>query len=143
MGAKKPVTASCRRMGLTSAAGPARLFIRRCGLEDNPAEILSTIYGGGVPDFTKRKAVADADVWEFDQQPLIDAVKSDGMAVAGDYVSFRPSQSANGRISIWRRQVTFMCQQLSAETANRPVGSTSRCTAVLRKSEIVCAEVRL
>src|SRR4051812_28162614 len=79
--------------GTDPCSGTGKTFIRRCGLEDNPAEILSTIYGGGMTDFSKRKRVADADVWEFDQQPLIDAVKSEGMAVADDYVSFGPSRS--------------------------------------------------
>jgi poly(3-hydroxybutyrate) depolymerase len=80
--------------GTDSCTGTGKTFIRRCGLEDNPAEVLNTIYGGGTPDFSKRKAVSDTDVWEFDQQALIDAVKSEGMPVANDYVSFGPSQSA-------------------------------------------------
>jgi len=79
--------------GTDSCSGLGKTFVRRCGAEDNPAEVLSTIYGGQ-PDPTRRKEVPDADVWEFDQQPLIDAVKNEGMPVSGDYVSFRVLQSA-------------------------------------------------
>src|SRR4051794_16058845 len=84
----EPVTASCRLMGPIHVAGRVGLSFRRCGLEDNPVEVLSTIYGGGVPDFSKRKAIADADVWEFDPQALIDAIKNESGPVAGDYVSY-------------------------------------------------------
>jgi poly(3-hydroxybutyrate) depolymerase len=73
--------------GIDSCSGVGKTFIRRCGAEDNPAELLSTIYGGGMPDLSKRKGTLDADVWEFDQQPLIDSVKNEGTLVAGDYVS--------------------------------------------------------
>ena len=71
--------------GTNSCSGLGSTFVRRCGAEDNPAEVLSTIYGGE-PDPTRRKEVPDADVWEFDQQPLIDAVKNEGASVSGDYV---------------------------------------------------------
>jgi poly(3-hydroxybutyrate) depolymerase len=71
--------------GTDSCSGLGSTFVRRCGAEDNPAEVLSTIYGGE-PDPTKRKEVPDADVWEFDQQPLIDAVKNEVASVSGDYV---------------------------------------------------------
>jgi hypothetical protein len=80
--------------GTDSCSGMGKTFIRRCGLEDNPVEVLSTIYGGGVPDFGKRKAIADADIWEFDQQALIDAVKNEGLPIAGDYVWYGALPSA-------------------------------------------------
>jgi hypothetical protein len=59
-----------------------KTFVRRCGAEDNLAEVLSTIYGGG-PDPNKRKAVPDADVWQFDQQSSIDALKNERMPISG------------------------------------------------------------
>jgi poly(3-hydroxybutyrate) depolymerase len=74
--------------GTDACSGTGKTFIRRCGAEDNPAEVLSTIYGGGMPDPTKRKGIPEADVWEFDQQSLIDSVKKEGTPVSGDYVSF-------------------------------------------------------
>jgi poly(3-hydroxybutyrate) depolymerase len=72
--------------GTDSCSGFGKTFVRRCGAEDNPAEILSTIYGGGMPDPSNRKAVPEADVWEFEQQLLIDAVRNEGASVSGDYV---------------------------------------------------------
>jgi hypothetical protein len=42
--------------GTDSCSGLGKTFVRRCGAEDNPAEVLSTIYGGG-PDPNNRKAV--------------------------------------------------------------------------------------
>jgi hypothetical protein len=72
--------------GTDSCTGVGKSFVRQCGGEDNPAEVLSTIYGGGMPDPSTRKTVPDADVWEFDQQLLIDAVKNEGASVSGDYV---------------------------------------------------------
>ena len=80
--------------GTDSCSGTGKTFIRRCGLEDNAAEVLSTIYGGGVSDFSKRKVTSDSDVWEFDQQPFIDSVTNQGTPVAADYVSSGPLQSA-------------------------------------------------
>src|SRR4051794_39643461 len=56
--------------GTDSCSGTGTTFIRRCGGEDNSAEVLSTIYGGGLPDATERKLVPDGDVWEFNQQPV-------------------------------------------------------------------------
>jgi hypothetical protein len=50
--------------GTDACSGTGKTFIRRCGAEDNPAEVLSTIYGGGTPDPTKRKRIPDADLWE-------------------------------------------------------------------------------
>jgi poly(3-hydroxybutyrate) depolymerase len=72
--------------GTDSCSGTGTTFIRRCGGEDNPAEVLSAMYGGAFPDVSMRKAVPEADVWEFDQQVLIDAVKKEAMPVSGDYV---------------------------------------------------------
>src|SRR5204863_10099682 len=68
--------------GTDSCSGLGSTFVRRCGAEDNPAEVLSTIYGGGMPDPSNRKAVPEANVWEFEQQLLIDAVRNEGASVS-------------------------------------------------------------
>ena len=94
MGAKEPVTASCRRMGPTRAAGPARLLSAAVVSKTIQLKSSALSTAGACRILQSAKQSPMQDVWEFDQQPLIDAVKSDGMAVAGDYVSFRPSQSA-------------------------------------------------
>jgi poly(3-hydroxybutyrate) depolymerase len=83
--------------GTDSCSGKGKTFIRRCGAEDNPAEVLSTMYGEEMPDPSTRKEVADADVWEFDQQPMIDAVKNEGVSVSGDYVFWYQSSQSTQR----------------------------------------------
>lgn len=83
--------------GTDPCSGRGQNFIRRCGGEDNPAEILSTIYGGGMPDATNRKAVPDSDLWEFDQQPFVDALKNEGASVSGDYVWWYQSGKSTER----------------------------------------------
>src|SRR4051795_2946271 len=77
--AKEPVTASSRPMGPTHAVDSEKPL-------SADVKILSTIYGGGMPDPSNRKAVPEADVWEFEQQLLIDAVRKEGASVSGDYV---------------------------------------------------------
>jgi len=60
-------------------------------------EVLSTMYGEEMPDPSTRKEVADADVWEFDQQPMIDAVKNEGVSASGDYVFWYQSSQSTQR----------------------------------------------
>jgi len=55
------------------------------------------MYGEEMPDPSTRKEVADADVWEFDQQPMIDAVKNEGVSVSGDYVFWYQSSQSTQR----------------------------------------------
>jgi hypothetical protein len=43
--------------GTDSCSGKGKTFIRRCGAEDNPAEVLSTMYGEEMPDPSTRKEV--------------------------------------------------------------------------------------
>ena len=61
-------------------------YVRRCGADDNAGKLLLALYGQGAAyDAGKRvNAIPASEVWQFDQQRLIDDVKKDGATVASD-----------------------------------------------------------
>lgn len=69
-----------------SADGAQATYVRRCGAADNAGKLLLTLYGQGAAyDASKRAAVsAVGELWQFDQQRLIDAVRKDGATIASD-----------------------------------------------------------
>jgi poly(3-hydroxybutyrate) depolymerase len=61
-------------------------YIRRCGAEDNAGKLLLALHAPGKRyDVRFRQADIPADdIWEFDQQPIIDAVKNSAGPIAVD-----------------------------------------------------------
>lgn len=61
-------------------------YIRRCGAEDNAGKLLRALLAPdtGYDASLRRRDIPASDVWEFDQQPLIDAVKGSTGAISAD-----------------------------------------------------------
>ena len=76
--------------GSDSCSGAASTYVRRCGAEDNAGKLFLALYGQGAAyDAGGRvNAIPAADVWQFDQQPMIDAVKQDAGTIAADSLLF-------------------------------------------------------
>ncbi|MEO6354175.1 MAG: PHB depolymerase family esterase [Oxalobacteraceae bacterium] len=73
-------TDSCR------ADGNEATYIRRCGAEDNAGKLFLALYGQG-SDYDASKRVSnihESDVWQFDQQRMIDDVKNGVSTIASD-----------------------------------------------------------
>lgn len=66
--------------------GNEKTYIRRCGAEDNAGKMFLALYDPGAAfDPSKRvNNIPDSEVWQFDQQHLIDQVKAGGSQVAPD-----------------------------------------------------------
>lgn len=61
-----------------AANGKEKTYIRRCGKHDNAGRLFKALYGDLAPTRGIKKAPrAPYDVWEFDQQTLIDGIKAD------------------------------------------------------------------
>lgn len=70
------------------ADGTETTYIRRCGAEDNAGKMFHALYDDGNLPFDPTKRVNDipeTEVWQFDQQHLIDLVKP-GTTVAPDTI---------------------------------------------------------
>ena len=70
------------------ASGTETTYIRYCGAEDNAGKMFHALYDDGDTPFDQSVRVNDipeTEVWQFDQQHLIDLVKP-GTAVAPDTV---------------------------------------------------------
>lgn len=70
--------------------GTESSFIRRCGTEDNAGKMLHALFGQSSPyDPAQRAAdVPESELWTFDQQHIINRIKSSGTSVANDYYNF-------------------------------------------------------
>ena len=81
--------------------GGERTYIRRCGAEDNVRDLFRALYPDVAFDATRRQAdIPATEVWKFDQQRLIDKVKSSGDSVSWDAWSvFWPPYSTARRRS--------------------------------------------
>lgn len=77
-------TDSCR------ANGNETSYVRRCGAEDNAGKLLLALYGQGASyDASQRvNTIPEGDIWQFDQQRLIDDVKRGGSTIASDRLFF-------------------------------------------------------
>jgi hypothetical protein len=69
------------------ADGTETTYIRRCGAEDNAGKMFHALYDADLPfDPTERvNDIPETEVWQFDQQHLIDLVKP-GTTVAPDTI---------------------------------------------------------
>jgi len=72
------------------ADGYEKTYVRRCGADDNAGKLFLALYGqGSAYDASKRvNNIPTSDVWEFDQQRLIDEVKNGGSTLASDQLWF-------------------------------------------------------
>jgi hypothetical protein len=68
------------------ANGKETTYVRRCGAEDNAGKLFHALYGqGSAYDVSKRvNTIPESDVWQFDQQRMIDDVKRDVDVIAPD-----------------------------------------------------------
>jgi poly(3-hydroxybutyrate) depolymerase len=106
------------------ATGNETIYVRRCGTEDNAGKLFLALYGqGSTYDASKRVNNIDAsEVWQFDQQRLIDDVKNRVGTIASDRLFFLfPYKSS-------RRQNLDMAKTgyLYVPPACRPSGSKCR-----------------
>ncbi|MFB0488023.1 hypothetical protein ABIE45_000609 [Methylobacterium sp. OAE515] len=64
-------------------------FIRRCGAEDNPGKMFHALFDAQAPYDPNRRGpqVPASEVWAFDQQHLIEQVKSSHPTLANDYLN--------------------------------------------------------
>lgn len=67
--------------------GAEASFVRRCGAEDNAGKLFHTLFGeGSAFDPSQRvQQIPEGELWTFDQQHLIDKVRSSGAPIASDY----------------------------------------------------------
>ncbi len=68
-------------------SGNETTYIRRCGAEDNAGKMFQALYDpGSALDASKRvNDIPESEVWEFDQQQLIEQVKVGGSTVSADH----------------------------------------------------------
>jgi hypothetical protein len=67
--------------------GHEATYVRRCGAEDNAGKLFLALYGGQGSTYNASQrvsAIPEVDVWQFDQQRLIDDVIKGGSAIASD-----------------------------------------------------------
>jgi hypothetical protein len=80
------------------ADGNETTYVRRCAAEDNAGKLFLALYGNGAAyDASQRvNDIAPGDIWQFDQQRLIDEVKQRGGTIASDQLLFWliPTKSA-------------------------------------------------
>jgi len=71
---------ACRANGKESS------YVRQCGADDNAGKLFLALYGqGSAYDASKRvNDIPESEVWQFDQQRLIDEVKRDAGPIAPD-----------------------------------------------------------
>jgi len=82
------------RHGIISPAGPdacdverdTDIYIRQCGNEDNAGKLLRALKAPGTRHDPRQRQsdIPESEIWEFSQQPMIDAVKSSTGTVSGD-----------------------------------------------------------
>lgn len=87
-------TDHCTEDGSAPLSPPApqkATYIRRCRsestgqVEDNAGKLFLALFGnGGKYDASRRRPVPDAEVWEFDQRALIEAVKQERDIITSD-----------------------------------------------------------
>ena len=78
--------------------GAALTYIRRCGEEDNVRDLFRALYPDVASDPSQRDGdIPAAEVWQFDQQRLIDQVKGSGSSVTWDAVFWWPYTTARRR----------------------------------------------
>ncbi|HEX8602788.1 MAG TPA: PHB depolymerase family esterase [Pseudoduganella sp.] len=80
--------------GIVSPEGPDKcgierdtdIYIRQCGAEDNAGKLLLALHAPGKRyDARLRQAgIPASEIWEFSQQPMIDAVRSSRALIAAD-----------------------------------------------------------
>lgn len=83
-------TDSCR------ANGNDRTYVRHCGADDTAGKLFLALFGDGKPyDASKRvEHIPESEVWEFDQQRIVDAVKKKASTISADsFYWFFPAES--------------------------------------------------
>lgn len=72
------------------ADGNETTYVRRCGAEDNAGKLFHALYGAGTPYNASQRVnqIPPGDIWQFDQQRLIDQVKQGGSTIASDRLLF-------------------------------------------------------
>lgn len=66
-------------------------YVRQCGVEDNAGKLFLALYGqqGSAYDVTQRiKDIPESEVWQFDQQSIINDVKNLNSTIAPDRLFF-------------------------------------------------------